>query len=1113
MKRKLLKTVAMLLVLALIFSISSFMFIAGAETNSSLNLEESLIELSDVNAEAFIPEKYNLGISNLEGVPSYDSGKGWSGSFVRINELQCVHYFFVKELYQGDTLYISVSSKNAFNFLLMTIDGREESIGTLVDDRVVFEISNDGLYVLSMLSDSPDLTVKAYLETNVQSGKCGDNVNYTFNMLTGDLRIYGTGEMDNYQSLTLYPRAPWIYETEFVKSVVIEEGVTSIGDDAFYSCENLEKVTIASSVKRIGTAAFIYCVSLDHIDIPDGVETIDDGAFWQCEGLKTVSIPKSVLSLKNNSFYYCSSIEAITVDAENPNYSSDEYGVLFDKNKTVLIRYPSGSAYTNYTVPESVTEIEHYSFTHSENLKNIVFPDGLKKIGAEAFLSCSSLTELSFPDSLETLDSYSFYYCTGLKSLSIPKGVKTIGPSAFRHCEALETINLPDSLEKIDMDAFEVTAFSENEANWENGVLYCGKYLLGVKEDFKGKLVIKNGTRMIADFAVNRCKTLTEVTMPDSLIIIGEGAFNMCDALQNVIIPASVTTLIGSTFRFCDSLVSVTVPETVTVMGDQVFYNCENLESVEIKAKVSTIGHSMFYDCPKLTSVKLPDTVKTIDEAAFRECDSLETIVLPEGLEVIAEEGFAWSPKLTNINLPESLTTIGRNAFISTNINNITIPKNVSSIGENAFDNTANLTNFAVDENNSSFTYDGKALYTKDKTRLLCYFIGNNDTVYAIEENVTQIDGYAFYGNTNLERITIPDGVIQMGGSAFGNCSSLKSAAIGNGIQTLNTYTFRNCTSLEKVYIPDSLTEIIYYAFSGCGNIKDVYFGGSQEEWSQIRYLSRVSEFENATVHYNHVHSHSLDAESEQTYKKYGYRLYSCVCGHYYAEYDLVSKSDRYDVSAIYAPNCFDEEITLDVEAVTGDREPGGIYMVDGKTYVQVGVYNLKAVNANGETVQPNEGHTVKIKIAIPDEYKDKTDMVIYHRFVDGGREKLSTSDGTLVIQNGYMIFEVSKFSEFEILAGTAQMTVSKLPNKLSYRYKGTLDLSGIQLKITDIDGSVEYVTDTSKMTVEGFDSSKIGVQTVTVRYEQYFCTFEVSVNYTWWQWIIRILFLGILWY
>lgn len=1019
-------------------------------------------------------------------------------------------YYINEGLYPAYVYWLVPEDADFNNAKLLTEEEfkKQESFAGFDFDSV-WEMEENGYPVLQ---SQPEIPQDAIL-----SGECGDDVNYTFNMVTGELRIFGSGDMDNYDSASMFEGfdfAPWYRENIFVKIVVIEDGVTSIGACAFDGCENMTSIDIPSSVKKIGWAAFICCDSLESLVIPDGTETIDEQAFYGCIGLKTVSIPKSVTSMQKDSFDYCNSLEAITVDSENPNYSSDEYGVLFDKNKTVLIRYPSGNERTSYIVPESVFEIYHYSFASSENLKNIVFSDGLKKIGAEAFSFCTGLTELNLPNSLKLINSYSFYYCTSLKSVVVPEGVKTIGPGAFFHCEVLETISLPDSLERIDMYPFEDTAFYVNEENWDNGVLYCDKYLLAVNEDFAGKLEIKPGTRMIADFAVKRCKGITEVTMPDSLKIIGEGAFNMCSGLKSVKIPASVTTLIGSTFRFCDSLVSVTIPETVTTMGNQVFYECENLESVEINAKISTIGRSMFSHCPKLISVKLPDTVKTIDEAAFRECDSLETIVLPEGLEVIANQGFAWSPKLTNVNLPESLTSIGRNAFRGTKLETVHIPQNVNFIDEFAFSGITTLKSITVDENSDYFaSIDGKVLVSKDITRILSYLAKGEGTEFIIPNTVTKIDEDTFSYSENLERITVPDSVTEFGSYMFRNSKKLKSVALGTGITRLGTYFMEGCESLEKLYLSDSVEEISYQALNGCTNLKDIYYGGTEEDWSEIKKMNGNSPLNTATIHFNHVHTHTYSGYTQATEDQNGYKLYSCICGHYYAEYDKVSKSDKYDVTAVYSPDCFNEEITLDVEAVTGDREPGGIYMVDGKTYIQVGIYNLKAVNENGEVIQPNEGHTVKIKMAIPDEYKDKTDIVIYHRFVDGGREKLSTADDTLIIENGYMIFEVSKFSEFEILAGTADMTISKLPDKLNYSYKGTLDLSGIELKITDIDGSVEYVTDTSKMTVEGFDSSELGVQTVTVKYEQYSCTFEVTVSYAWWQWIIRILLLGFLWY
>ena len=1097
--------------------------------NSNVSVVSDCFNRGNIDIDFCMPSIYVGGITgnSWSVMNSYNMGKisvpadfagyigGFSGDYQTLviavapsNIIENLYYIneeltptYIDGTFRDDYNYDSENVK------LLTEDEfkkQESFVGFDFDDIWVME--EDGYPVLKNRPEIP--------QSVILSGECGDNVYYEFNRFTGHLRIYGNGKMDNYDTFTMFEWtscAPWYYESEFVKNVVVEEGVTSIGACAFNNCYNLTSTEIPQSVKSIGYGAFSYCSKLENIDIPESTEEIGIGAFYECVSLKRISIPKGVTELDSETFYYCISLEEITVDSENPSYSSDEYGVLFNKGKTDLIRYPSGNKRTSYTVPESVEKINAAAFTGAKNLESIIFPDNLKSIGMEAFYNCSGLKEVNLPSGLENLSIFSFGWCTGLERLTVPEGIKSLGSHAFYHCESLATISLPDSLERIDSDTFEYTAFKENEQNWINGVLYCGKYLLAVKEDYTGKLEIKHGTRMIADFAMNRCKKITEVTMPDSLKIIGEGAFNICSELKSVKIPASVTTLTGSTFRFCDSLVSVTIPETVTSMGNQVFYECKNLESVVIKAKVSTIGNSMFFNCPKLTSVTLPDTITVIDEAAFRECDSLETIILPDSVEIIAEQAFGWSPKLTNINIPESLTTIGCNAFTSTNISKIHIPENVSTIDVSAFRNTANLSEFSVDENNESFMYDGYALYTKDKSRLLCYFISNEDKLYVIDENVKQIDDYAFENNIHLERITIPDGVTDMGIS-FGGCTNLKSIAVGNSVSTIYTYCFKNCTVLEKIYIPDSVTEMVYYSFQGSNNIKDVYYSGSQEEWNQIKNLSRITEFKNATIHYNHIHSHSLDELSSETYPAYGYRLYSCECGHYYAEYDIVSKSDKYDVSATYHPDCFDEDVTLDVDFVEGDREPGGVYVVDGKTYIQVGVYNLKAVNDNGDVVQPNEGYTVKIKMAIPDEYKGKTNMVIYHRFVDGGREKLSTSDGTLVLQDGYMIFEISKFSEFEVLVGTAELSVSKLPDKLKYRYRSSgIDLSGIQLKLTDIDGSVEYIDDTSKMTVEGFDSTKRGVQTVTVKYEDYTCTFEVETYYTWWQWIIRILFF--IWY
>ena len=229
------------------------------------------------------------------------------------------------------------------------------------------------------------------------------------------------------------------------------------------------------------------------------------------------------------------------------------------------------------------------------------------------------------------------------------------------------------------------------------------------------------------------------------------------------------------------------------------------------------------------------------------------------------------------------------------------------------------------------------------------------------------------------------------------------------------------------------------------------------------------------------------------------------------AVFVIVSQSDDYDVSATYLPGCFDEEINLDVALIEGEREPGGVYMVEGEYYKQIGLYNIKTVNGNAEVVQPNEGYKVTIRLAIPEEYKNNKTFMVYHRFTGGGREQLSTENGTLKVENGYLVFDVTKFSEFEIFVPIPYIKITQLPAKTVYKYGESIDLSGIKVIYSNSDGVKNAVTDTDYLVVNGYNSKEIGTQTVTVRYGTYTDTFEVTVKYTFLQWIIRIFSFGLI--
>jgi len=317
------------------------------------------------------------------------------------------------------------------------------------------------LALAMVLSCASGLSLQASAAT-VADGTCGENLTWTLDD-TGTLTISGTGEMDDYgfeNDPTWYAHCDDILKVVIksgvttigayafnscyeLKTVTIPDSVTIIGEDAFSWCESLTSVTIPESVTEIGDYAFDYCMSLEGIlvdadnpqyssdesgvlfnkdktllikapggldgayTVPDGVTRIEDWAFEWCFSLTAVSFPKSLTSFGDNAFDGCHGLEKFWVDAENPTYSSDEKGILFNKEKTVLIKAPNFLP-GEYTVPAGVTEIAPYAFSGNNEVLTVILQPGVEKIGEGAFSWCGSLMSVTIPESVTQIGDYAF---------------------------------------------------------------------------------------------------------------------------------------------------------------------------------------------------------------------------------------------------------------------------------------------------------------------------------------------------------------------------------------------------------------------------------------------------------------------------------------------------------------------------------------------------------------------------------------------------------------------------------------------------------------------------------------------------------------------------------
>lgn len=426
--------------------------------------------------------------------------------------------------------------------------------------KKIKQILSVALAVIMLIGIAPATGINLIPSASAVSGTCGENVTYDYDEATAVLTISGSGAMTNY----LYYNSPWTSHRDEIKKIIIGDGITGIGDYAFFGCHVAESVTIPDGVVRIGKFAFDDCSGLKEVILPESVRNIEWYAFAECTGLESINIP---------------------------------YGV---------------------------TEIDKYAF-----------------------------------------------YETAIKSIVIPESVKRIKWFAFLDCKNLADITLPNDLESIGEDAFRNTAYFNNEANWEDGILYLDNYVINASADITSA-TLRPSTIMIADNAFELSKKLESIVIPSSVEKIGNCAFMNCQNLKAVTIPGSVKKIGLYALAYCTSL------ESITVDKDNKFYDSRN----NCNAIIETATNTLIAGC---STTAIPEDISDISEGAFAGCAGLSQAVIPSGITQIGVINADGDGKEMNL-------TIGRGVFSDcTDFKSIVIPKSITHIGKYAFVDCKNL--------------------------------------------------------------------------------------------------------------------------------------------------------------------------------------------------------------------------------------------------------------------------------------------------------------------------------------------------------------------------------------------------------------------------------------
>ncbi|WP_248049678.1 leucine-rich repeat protein [Streptococcus iners] len=717
---------------------------------------------------------------------------------------------------------------------------------------------DSGLTSINLPANLESIDYHAFYSTRLSEVKLPASLKYlgwgAFSHIDSLKKVEVNSDITTAQHWNYWPSPFW---ESPLTDVTIKDGVTVIADMMFEGQSGITSLSLPSSLLEIKPTAFSG-VGIESLTLPAGLQKLGTHSFARSSNLKSVTIPISLVE-GDGAF----------IDSKNLVNISLAPGMT--KIIDGLFR---GTGFSEFTIPEGITEIGANAFSDNGNLTAITRPSTLRTMGANTF-SYTGLKQLDLPPGMKKIPD-GLLQGTMIEEFVIPEGVEEIGERAFANNYSLKSVVLPSSLKKIGYGAFQNTGIES--ITFKDGLVEIGDYAFS-NTNLKSVL-LPNSVTSLGSSAFSWISTLTDLTLSEGLTEINAGTFSGT-SLERVTLPSAITAIHDSAFfgvgtlkdiifsnglkridgyAFAGTgLTDVTLPNQLEYLGSQAFATdslrsihipkslkeavyswqhggsftgAHNLQKVTFETGIRQIVANLFRGS-HIENMDLPATVEEIGSSAFA-YSALKDISLQNGLKNIGASAFSESP-LERITLPDSVTEIGDSAFYRTNLETIHIPDSVTAIGYSAFENSYKLKQAKL---SASMKYIPASMFSD--TRL---------SSIDIPTGVERIDGAAFSG-TKLSQVSLPEKLKEIGDSAFSG-TPLTSISFPASLEKIGDSAFSR-TSLEEVTIPNTIKELGSGVFSSISTLKQAHvakdFVGGDATFSGSSILEKVTFEEGRTA-------------------------------------------------------------------------------------------------------------------------------------------------------------------------------------------------------------------------------------------------------------------------